>query len=233
MGQERAVGEHHLRRLIGIGALAFLTACSHGRREKPPPQPDLSSAVRAFSAEASRVLLPGLAATQNVLTWPEFDLMRALEARGLRVVYLNKYGEVRYDKDASLITEQYEAFQKKSDFPAAHLERAYAAKAATWELLSSGRASAMIPVADAAGAIVGLLYVEGPVEAISAPKVAATALAPGRRDDREGAQRFMSGLAYFMTGQTATARKEWTAAAKLGYPDAREGLRRLSGPDVK
>ncbi len=75
-------------------------------------------------------LIEGLGRNQQVVSMPEFDIMTRFskDDRVASCVYLNKYGEVRWYKDAGLITKTFDEFVKQVGVPTDAIEQAWLAK---------------------------------------------------------------------------------------------------------
>ena len=75
-------------------------------------------------------LIEGLGRNQQVLSMPEFDIMTRFskDDRVASCVFLNKYGEVRWYKDAGFITKTFDEFVKQVGVPTDAIEQAWLAK---------------------------------------------------------------------------------------------------------
>jgi len=75
-------------------------------------------------------LITGLSRSPNALTMDENDVVMrfAKDDRVASLLYLNKYGEVRWFRDASKITETFEQFVKEVSLPTDAIEQASLAK---------------------------------------------------------------------------------------------------------
>ncbi len=75
-------------------------------------------------------LIEGLSRNQGVITMGEFDTVSRFskDDRIASLVYLNKYGEVRWFKDASMITKTFEDFTKQVTLPTDAIEQAWLSK---------------------------------------------------------------------------------------------------------
>jgi len=75
-------------------------------------------------------LTTGLAHSQSAITMDENDVVMRFnkDDRVASLLYLNKYGEVRWFRDASKITETFEQFVKEVSLPTDAIEQAWLAK---------------------------------------------------------------------------------------------------------
>jgi hypothetical protein len=75
-------------------------------------------------------LIEGLARNQTAITMSELDTVSrfAKDDRIASLLYLNKYGEVRYFKDPSMITKTFEDFTKQVSLPTDAIEQAWLSK---------------------------------------------------------------------------------------------------------
>jgi hypothetical protein len=95
-------------------------------------------------------LIEGLARNQTAITMSELDTVSrfAKDDRIASLLYLNKYGEVRYFKDPSMITKTFEDFTKQVSLPTDAIEQAWLSKTpmasstSSWRLTSTPAAAA-------------------------------------------------------------------------------------------
>ena len=76
-------------------------------------------------------LIKGLSQRQSAITMDEFDVISNALAKDERVaslVYLNRYGEVRWFKDSSMIGKTFDEFQQAVPIPTNSIEQAYVSK---------------------------------------------------------------------------------------------------------
>ena len=76
-------------------------------------------------------LIKGLSTRQSAITMDEFDVISNALAKDERVaslVYLNRYGEVRWFKDSSMIGKTFDEFQQAVPIPTNAIEQAYVSK---------------------------------------------------------------------------------------------------------
>lgn len=75
-------------------------------------------------------LIDGLARNQSAITMPELDTVSrfAKDDRVASLLYLNKYGEVRWFKDPSMITKSFDDFSRQVSLPTDAIEQAWLAK---------------------------------------------------------------------------------------------------------
>jgi hypothetical protein len=75
-------------------------------------------------------LINGLARNQSAISMDEYDTITrfAKDDRVAALLYLNKYGEVRWFKDPSKITQTFDAFSKEVTLPTDAIEQAWLAK---------------------------------------------------------------------------------------------------------
>jgi len=83
--------------------------------------------VKAYAYQ----LIKGLNARQSVISMDEYDIISTHLSKDERVaslVYLNRYGEVRWFKDPSLIGKPFDEFTKTVPLPTDAIEQAYVSK---------------------------------------------------------------------------------------------------------
>ncbi|MBI4678425.1 MAG: hypothetical protein HY748_12665 [Elusimicrobia bacterium] len=82
--------------------------------------------VRVHAAK----LITGLSRNQGAITMDELDTITQLakDERVASLLYLNKYGEVRWFKDPSRITESFDQFSKEVTIPTDAIEQAWLSK---------------------------------------------------------------------------------------------------------
>jgi HAMP domain-containing protein len=75
-------------------------------------------------------LIDGLSRNQSVITMPELDIVDRLskDDRIASLLYLNKYGEVRWFKDPSMLTKSFDDFTKQVSLPTDAIKEAWLAK---------------------------------------------------------------------------------------------------------
>ncbi|MBI4371294.1 MAG: hypothetical protein HY552_03235 [Elusimicrobia bacterium] len=75
-------------------------------------------------------LVEGLSRSPGAISMPELDIVMRFskDDRVASLLYFNKYGEVRWFKDPSLITKSYEDFTRQVDLPTHAVQEAMAAK---------------------------------------------------------------------------------------------------------
>jgi hypothetical protein len=75
-------------------------------------------------------LIEGLSRNQGAITMNELDTVSRFskDDRVASLLYLNKYGEVRYFKDPSMITKSFDDFTKQVSLPTDAIEQAWLAK---------------------------------------------------------------------------------------------------------
>ncbi len=75
-------------------------------------------------------LIEGLSRNQGAITMAEFDTVTRFskDDRVASLIYLNKYGEVRWFKDPSMITKSFEDFRTQVNLPTDAIEQAWLAK---------------------------------------------------------------------------------------------------------
>ena len=75
-------------------------------------------------------LIEGLSRNQGVISMPEFDTVSRFskDDRIAALLYLNKYGEVRWFKDPSMMTKTFDDFVKQVSLPTDAIEQAWLAK---------------------------------------------------------------------------------------------------------
>jgi len=75
-------------------------------------------------------MISGLARNQAAISMDEFDIVTrfAKDDRVVALLYLNKYGEVRWFKDPSKITMPFDQFSKEITLPTDAIEQAWLAK---------------------------------------------------------------------------------------------------------
>ena len=76
-------------------------------------------------------LIKGLTKRQNSITMDEFDIINndlAKDERVASLLYLNRYGEVRWFKDPGLIGQSFDEFTKIIPMPTDSIEQAYVTK---------------------------------------------------------------------------------------------------------
>ncbi len=76
-------------------------------------------------------LIKGLSARQSSITMDEYDIISTALSKDQRVaalIYLNRYGEVRWYKDPGMIGKVFDEFQKHVDIPTNAIEQAYMSK---------------------------------------------------------------------------------------------------------
>ena len=75
-------------------------------------------------------LVEGLSRNQSAISMNEFDTVTrfAKDDRVAALLYLNKYGEVRWFKDPSKITESFDTFSKEVTLPTDAIEQAWLSK---------------------------------------------------------------------------------------------------------
>jgi|GEM_PF-2869691 len=208
------------------------------------------AALRRLTVEATQwrglygaVLAAGLQEDAYAITPRELDLMiRLARSPGVAsVVYLNRYGQVRWSEDPELITLPLEEYQKKTG---ALLQAAAEVMAST---AARVRQAPDVPVYEAAIPIVAAGVTQGvldlwvrrdglfgllperarPAEASQSgaappprPASANPAPAPSAGAGRRQVQQYyLSGMVYFEKGDYEKALKEWEAAHKLDSED--------------
>ena len=78
-------------------------------------------------------LIKGLSARQSSITMDEFDIINNALSKDERVaslLYLNRYGEVRWFKDPALIGKTFDEFQQAIPVPTNSIEQAFVSKTA-------------------------------------------------------------------------------------------------------
>ncbi len=75
-------------------------------------------------------LINGLSRNQSAISMDEFDIITRLakDERVAALLFLNKYGEVRWFKDPTKITEAFDQFQKEVTLPTDAIEQAWLSK---------------------------------------------------------------------------------------------------------
>jgi hypothetical protein len=75
-------------------------------------------------------LIDGLARSQGAITMPELDTVTRFskDDRVASLLYLNKYGEVRWFKDPTMLTKSFDDFTKQVSLPTDAIEQAWLAK---------------------------------------------------------------------------------------------------------
>jgi hypothetical protein len=75
-------------------------------------------------------LIDGLSRNQGAITMSEYDTVSrfAKDDRVASMLYLNKYGEVRWYKDPSMITKSFDDFTRQVSLPTDAIEQAWLAK---------------------------------------------------------------------------------------------------------
>jgi tetratricopeptide (TPR) repeat protein len=216
--------------------------------------------LRRLTTEATQwrglhgsALAAGLKEDAYAITPRELELMvRTARSPGVAsVVYLNRYGQVRWSDDPELITLPLEEYQKKTG---AILQAAAEVMTSTSVRV---RQSADAPVYEAAipivseGATAGVLDLwvrrdglfgllpesAGPGQAPqpkagALPQPAAASPVPPASPEsggRQAQQYYLSGMVYFEQGAYEKALKEWETAHKLdpGDQDVAAGLARV------
>ncbi|MCX5795189.1 MAG: tetratricopeptide repeat protein [Elusimicrobia bacterium] len=195
--------------------------------------------LRRLTGEATRwrgiygaVLAAGLKEDASAITPPEREIMgRVARSPGVAaVVYLNRYGQVRWSEDPELISLPLEEYQKRTGAvlqAAAEVMTSTAARVrqapdapvyeAAIPIVAEGATQGVLDLWVRRDGLFGLLS-ERPQPAADAPPRPAAAPSPeaGRR---QAQQSYLSGMVYFEKGDYEKALKEWETARKFDPED--------------
>jgi hypothetical protein len=201
----------------------------------------LRSQARQLRAIYEPFFGPGLADEQGAISWPEFEAVARMDkAAGVdSLTYFNRYGEVRWSRNAALITSEKAPYSRN-----AMNEVWRSTSAVVAPLAERGRFDVYIPFVSQ-GEIQGVLLIrclpDGLALLIAKPGDFIGAAGPptsGRSSPRppdlyqQAEQDYLDGIIYFQRGQGGDrekARSRWTAARALdpGNPNPAAALARL------
>jgi hypothetical protein len=232
--------------LTWLGLILALLPGLCGAAPAAPAGEDLALAAEQLRGSCERSLLPGLKRSQAAITMREYDVMARLakDRRIKSILYLNRFGEVRWAKQPELWTMTFERLSKQSPLPTDAVSRAMKGSAAVVAPATGGSYEVALPL-DSEGQPQGILDIQTDAKGLrglgadarkalkkDAPiRPAAARTAPPKSPDseRQAQQYFLSGLIYFHKGDLAKARGEWTHAAQLdpGNPEVSQALKRV------
>lgn len=241
-----------LRRYAGsalwpiLGVSIFLLA-QHVWRNSGRPAQALGPPLDALQSAFAAALCPGLERSQNAMTMDEYDYISSLSRRPgvLNLVYLNKYGEVRWFQDPSQITCTFEQFSKAAPLPTDAVEQASLSKTPVVRavpgpplyevavpLVRRGETAGMVSFQATDETLRSLTTFTGDYRALVAFPSRRTKPAHGKahtRSARQSMQYYLSGLIFFQQGDLDKARREWEHSSALdpGNELAREAMQRL------
>jgi hypothetical protein len=231
-------------RMALAAALAFLPRLAAAA---PAPAPDdLVPAAEQLRGSCQRSLLPGLKRSPAAITMREYDVIgRLAKDRRIRsIVYLNRFGEVRWARQAELWTMTFEQLGKQAPLPTDAASRALKADSVVVAPAARGVFEAALPL-DSDGQVQGVLDIQSDAKGILSlgadarkslkrdaairPAPVRTAPAKSPESERQAQQFYLSGLIYYHKGDSAKALSEWTHARQLdpGNPDIPQALKRL------
>jgi len=211
-----------------------------------PAPDDLALSAEQLRGSCDRSLLPGLKRSQNAITLREYDVIGRLakDRRIKSIVYLNRFGEVRWAKQPELWTLTFAEFNRRAPLPTDAVSRAETSKTPivadagkrNWEvalpLVSGDQVQGVLDIQTDAAGLRSLgadarktLKKDAPIR----PAAARTAPAKSPASERQAQQYYLSGLIYFHKGDLARARGEWTHAQTLdpGNPEIPQALKRV------
>jgi len=181
------------------------------------------------------------------MTMDEYDYISSLSRRPgiLNLVYLNKYGEVRWFQDPSRITCTFEQFHKAAPRPTDAVEQAALSKTPVVRvvpgpplyevavpLVLRGETAGLVSFQAADGTLRSLTTFTGDYRSLVASASSRAKPSHGEahsKSARQSMQYYLSGLIFFKKGDLGKARQEWEHSAALdsGNELAREAMQRL------
>ena len=186
------------------------------------------AALRRLTAEASQlrglygaVLAAGLQEDAHAITARELDVMRRLaRSPGVAsVVYLNRYGQVRWSEDPELITLPLEDYQRQTGATLQSASEVLASTAPRVRRVPDAPIyEAAVPIL-AEGAVVGVLDLWVRRDGIFGLLAARAQSASPDEGGRQAQQYYLAGMIYFEKGDYEKALKEWETAHKLDPED--------------
>jgi formylglycine-generating enzyme required for sulfatase activity len=202
-----------------------------------PLERDPSSSTAALKSSLEGILAPGLGRSQMAISLYEFDFMSAISGRpGVsNLVYLNKYGEVRWHKDPLMFNLTFDQFAREAQQPAGEIVDAIQKKAPAVRPAAKGQPPFVAIPLEQDGDVVACLSLQATESTLKSLVgfVGAYRRTMGHPElsspGKQSLQFWLSGLIYFQHGDLAKARKEWGNAISLdsSNEDARAGIRRL------
>ena len=208
------------------------------------------AALRRLTAESSQlrglygaVLAAGLQEDAHAITTRELDVMRRLaRSPGVAsVVYLNRYGQVRWSEDSELITLPLEDYQRQTGATLQAASEVLASTAprvrrvpdtpiyeAAVPILAEGAVTGVLDLWVRRDGLFGLLAAraqsaEAPQSrAVISPESVIARPVPAASPDeggRQAQQYYLAGMVYFEKGDYEKALKEWETAHKLDPED--------------
>jgi hypothetical protein len=207
-------------------ALTFILFASSFARAADAPEPPLAR----FEHSLERILAPGLTRSQPAITVGEYQFISKLSNQpGLtRLVYLNKYGEVRWAKDPKKITETYDQFSKEAKPPTDAIRLSVIKNTTIVLPTKEHLIHNAVVVRSPDGGLLGVVsfLADGETleslaafaESFKAPAGGAHAVTAGFVDEdhvRQSQQHCLSGVVYYQNRDTKKAHAEWNLAVKL------------------
>ncbi|MBI4051901.1 MAG: hypothetical protein HY400_05290 [Elusimicrobia bacterium] len=122
--------------------------------------------LKSESIEMVRVyaptLLKGLQRNLRAVTLDELDIMAALskDDRVTSLLYLNKYGEIRWHKDASLLALSFDEYRKRVGVPTNVIEQAYLSKSPKVKAIPNQSAYDIAIPLSVRGEVIGIANVQ-------------------------------------------------------------------------
>jgi len=201
----------------------------------------------ALKSAFEAALCPGLERTQNALTMDEYDYFTSLSRRPgvLNLVYLNKYGEVRWFQDPSLITSTFDQFTKAAPLPTDAVEQAILSKTPVVRavpgpplkevaipLVRRGETAGLVSFQATDETLRSLTTLTGDYRSLVAfaPPLKKPVLEKAHsKSARQSLQYYLSGMIFFQKGELDKARQEWEHSSALdpGNELTQEAMRRL------
>ena len=183
---------------------------------------------------------------QGALSMSEYDGLRALDRQpGIsRLVYFNRYAEVRWSPDSTQITKELFEYALRYPLPDSIID-AHAVGLPIIRPLPGGTSYAIAVPLMERSFVQGLVFFEATDAALVSLLAQGDRLIPApaprpinsRGDSERSAQSqqaYLSGLIYFQRADDVRAKMKWRQAVSLdaGNEEAREGLRRLPASPV-
>jgi hypothetical protein len=191
-------------------------------------------------------LFPGLKHSQAAITLREYDVIGRLakDRRIKSIIYLNRFGEVRWAQQAELWTLTFEQLGKQAPLPTDAVSRALKSDSVVVAPAGRGILEAAMPL-DSDGQVQGVLDIQSDAKGLRGlgadarkslkrdaplrPAPARTAPPKSPENERQAQQYFLSGLIYYHNGDFGKALSDWTHGRELdpGNSEILKALKRL------
>jgi len=229
-----------------LGLILALLSGLCGAAPTEPAAADLVSASEQLRGSCERSLLPGLKRSQAAITMREYDVIGRLakDRRIKSILYLNRFGEVRWSRQPELWMMNFAQLSKQAPLPTDAVSRAFKAAAAVVVPAAGSSYEVAMPL-ESDGQLQGILDIQADAKGLRGlgadarkalkkdapirPAAARTAPAKDADSERSALQHYLSGLIFFHKGDQAKARDEWTLARQLdpGNPEVALALKRV------